>query len=183
MRAPRRFESARTASPDAAGAQYRSVLVGLSGSPSEPTVLEEAVTVALRDRARLTLLASVPSPPASIWLAPALPEDPRRALERDCELRLLEAARALPATVSVVTILQRGSAARAMLAELRTGRHDLVVVGSPRRRRMPRIAPGTARTLLRDSPVPVLVVSASARARSQPAGAHPPRVLTITEGV
>lgn len=151
--------------PDAAPGGYRSILVALD--PYEPgtAVFDRAVAVALRDRARLTLLSVLPTPSTWAWSAPCLPFDPRCVLKSDCELHLRNTASAVPKSLSVVSLIRNGSPSGALLAELRTGAHDLAVVGVPERRWMS-IA-GNYRMgwrILRLSPVPVLVVNHTAPA-------------------
>jgi nucleotide-binding universal stress UspA family protein len=167
------------ASTDRTSGRYRSILVSLDPYQPGSAVLDRAVAVALRDSARLTLLSVVPTPSAWAWSAPVLPYDPMSVCESDCERCLRAAASAVPQSLSVVSLVRRGSPTRALLAELRTGAHDLAVVGIPARRwisiaRCNR----TSWRVLRRSPVPVLVVTdtapgprAEARAFASPARA------------
>jgi nucleotide-binding universal stress UspA family protein len=129
----------------------RSILVGLGVNPDSRT-LAVAADLARREKARLTVLAAVIRPPALIWASPfLLPYDPTASAQRDCEERLRTAVAALPADISVTALVRRRRVPAALLAELRTGAHDLVIVGGRRRRLV-------ARILRRRGPVPVLVV-------------------------
>jgi hypothetical protein len=130
--------------------------------PYEPStaVLDRAVCMAEPHRARLTLLSVVPVPSPWVWLAPGLQFDPRQMLESDCVLRAKSIAGALPGSLSVVSLIRHGSLGGALLTELRTGAHDLAIMGIPKRRWFS-IASNTPSgwRALRLSPVPVLVVS------------------------
>ena len=132
----------------------RSILVGVGPAGADSLTLSAAAALAQRERARLTVLAAEVRPSSMTLAAPiALPHDPVRAARDECGARLRAAVDALPEDLSVTALLCRDAPASALLAELGTGRHDLVVVGAGRRRRR------VARALLRRSHVPVLVVS------------------------
>jgi nucleotide-binding universal stress UspA family protein len=137
--------------PEAQPARLRSILVALDPGGPVSGLLEQAIGLAVRDRARLTLLSVVPEPPATLWLAPLLVEDPRRANEADCQRLLCTAVRAVPVTVPVTTVLGRGRRSDALLRELRRGGHDLLLVSGGRAARI-------VRSLNRRSAVPVLVL-------------------------
>lgn len=131
----------------------RRILVGV-GPDSDPATLAAASALALRDNARLTVLAAIVRPPSLTWMAPmAPPFDPVREADDECVRRLRAALAQAPAGVSVTGIVRRGRAHQALLEELRTGAHDLLVVGAGRRGRV-------ARAVLRAASAPVLVTSA-----------------------
>jgi nucleotide-binding universal stress UspA family protein len=133
----------------------RSILVGVGPRPDSRT-LAVAAALARRENARLTVLAAVIKPSALIWASPLpLPYDPVPAAEEECERRLRAAVAGLPAELPVTALLRRRPAAAALLAELRAGAYDLVVVGGGRG---PGIGRRVARTLRRRGRVPVLVV-------------------------
>ncbi len=114
---------------------FRDVLVAVDGSPHGGRAVDEAIDLAERCNARLTVMTSVPDP--SGWLLTggayggaidfeALREETEREY-RD----LLEAAVAkVPGNVSVTKILAHGSPAERILEQLAERRHDLVVMGS-----------------------------------------------------
>jgi nucleotide-binding universal stress UspA family protein len=64
----------------------------------------------------------------------------------------------MPSGISVTTRLHHGSAVSALLDELRHGTYDLVVIGSDEDWRW-RWRGGLSRTLLRRSPISILVVT------------------------
>jgi nucleotide-binding universal stress UspA family protein len=137
---------------------YRNILVAVAPRAERSVALERATALALRDGARLMVVSATGSPPPFIWLVPGLPENPHDALQHACEERLRSLAETLPRGISVTTRLHRGSPASAVWEELRRATYDLVVIGSHERRRR-RWRHGLSRTLLRRSPVSILVVT------------------------
>lgn len=68
----------------------------------------------------------------------------------------------LPGDVSVQKLVKSGSAARAILNELKSGDYDLVVVGSRGRGEISSLVLGSvSQHVLQESPVPVLVIHAA----------------------
>ena len=125
----------------------RNILVGI-GPGGSPRALEAAAALAVRENARLTVLAAVARPSSFLYAAPiALPFDAQHAAHEECTERLHAAVGQLPADVSVTALRRSGPPRAALLAELRDGAYDLVIVGSGR----------VARTLQRRSATPVLV--------------------------
>jgi len=131
--------------------RHRSILVMLEPGAQVAALLERAIALAVRDHARLTLLTVVPEPPATIWFAPLLAEDPRRAIEADRRRLLRAAVRTVPITVPVTTVLVHDRRAGALVKELRRGEHDLVLMSGTRGAR-------AARALVRRSDVTVMVL-------------------------
>jgi nucleotide-binding universal stress UspA family protein len=141
---------------------FRNVLVGLSLAPTAQRVLDEAVAVADRHHGRLTILTILPECRACAY-GPI--ETCTAAREASADLwRLGQAAQRaaledVPSCLPVSTVLRQGPAWRRLMDELRSGRHDSVVVGASGPSRLPRLLrrPLDDR-LARWSPVPVLVV-------------------------
>ena len=141
----------------------RSILVRV-GPGGSTRALEAAAALALREHAQLTVLAAVARPSAFISASPvALPYDASHAAAAECVARLHGALASLPADVSVTGLRRPGPVRAALLAELRDGAHDLVVVGAGRRSRV-------ARALLRHAAAPVLVVDARRSAAAEVVG-------------
>ena len=138
---------------------YRSILVGLGPAASWDAALAHAVWLARRDGARLTVLLAAGSLPATVWLAPGLPGDLDRELTAACERRRRAVVSALPQDMSVTTIVRRGDLRRALLGEVRSGAHDLVIVGRRSATSRWPWRDRAGRALLRRSPVPLLVAA------------------------
>jgi nucleotide-binding universal stress UspA family protein len=143
-------------------AMFRNVLVALSVSASAEHTLVRAIDVAERHRGLLTLLTVIPSSPTwvdgtvdSYTLAlPAIDElwSAARALQQD-------ALEQVPASVPVRTVVRQGSAWSVIMRELRSGRHDSLVMGASTRSRLPRLRKPLADRFTARSPVPVLLVT------------------------
>ena len=138
---------------------FRSILVALDGSSSAARVLDEAIAVARRDGARLTLIA-VGAPPRFRFTSPYLIPYPTEA---DCEreaCRIVEEAAALvPDDVPVCTVVRRGCVSKAILERVVAGEHDLVVMGSHGRGPVRALLLGSvSRAVAAHCPVPVLIV-------------------------
>jgi nucleotide-binding universal stress UspA family protein len=145
---------------------FHSILVALDGSRSADQVLEEAIEIARRDGARLTLI-SVATQPRFRFVSPYLVGYPTDAdLVHEVE-RILERAEArVPDDVPVCSIVRRGHVARAILDRVRDGEHDLVVMGSHGRGPMRALLIGSvSRAVVAGSPVPVHITRPSSNAR------------------
>jgi nucleotide-binding universal stress UspA family protein len=155
----------------APGSLCRSILVGLGPYRRDSQTLAVASALARREGARLTVLAAVNQPPALAWASPLLMSyDPARVAEDECVVRLRAAIADLPADLSVTTLLRHRPAVNALLAELRSEAHDLVVVGGGRRHWTRWFARRIARILPARSNVPVLVVNSVRPAERVPVG-------------
>jgi nucleotide-binding universal stress UspA family protein len=141
---------------------FHNVLVGLSLASASEHVLDEAVAIADQHHGRLTILTVVPDCRAAAF-GPietyTAARDAAADLLRDGQAAQRAALLQVPACLPVATLLCQGPAWPALMRELRTGRHDSIVVGasaaSPLARLLRR---ATGERLVRRSPVPVLVV-------------------------
>jgi nucleotide-binding universal stress UspA family protein len=143
---------------------FRNLLVGVDGSEGSDAALRRAIEMARAAHGRIGLLSAAAQP--TIWLnisplsvsvsRPALIEE----LEQEALRQLQDADRLVPADVPVTKLLARGDAAAALRAQAHAGPWDVVVVGrEPSAHRRPGRR-SVAASLLRSSPVPVLVVRA-----------------------
>lgn len=114
---------------------YRNILVAVGPRAERSAAVDYAISLALRDRARLTVVAAIGTPPMFIWLVPGLAENPLVALQRECDQRLRSLARSMPPSLPVTTRLHHGNSVPALLDEMRNGSYDLVVIGSDQHRR------------------------------------------------
>jgi nucleotide-binding universal stress UspA family protein len=143
---------------------FRSILVAVDGSPSAGAALEEAVDLARRYGARLTLI-SVAAPFRWRFASPyhvPLPDEDGLELQARAVLERAEAL--VPDDVPVSTVVRRGAPAKAILERVEAGEHDLVVMGSRGRGRAGSLLLGSvSRAVLAGSPVPVLIAEARPR--------------------
>jgi nucleotide-binding universal stress UspA family protein len=137
-------------------------LVALDGSGSARRALEEAIELARREGARLTLI-SVAVPPRWRFMSPyVLPYPTEADLEREARSILDRAEALVPDDVSVSTVVRRGPVAKAILDRVTAGEHDLVVMGSHGRGPVRALLLGSvSRAVAAHSPVPVRIVRAS----------------------
>lgn len=140
---------------------FHSILVALDGSRSASRVLEEAIEVARRNGARLTLI-SVATQPRFRFVSPYVVGYPTDAdLVRQAEETLKRAEALVPDDVPVCSIVRRGDVAKAILDRVRDAEHDLVVMGSHGRGPIRALLLGSvSRTVVARSPVPVRIAGA-----------------------
>ncbi len=138
---------------------FRSILVALDGSSTASRVLDEAIVIARRDGARLTLIA-VATQPRWRFTSPYLVPYPTDA-DLECEAcRIVDEAEALvPEGIPVCTVVRRGCVAKAILDRVAAAEHDLIVMGSHGRGPIRAFLFGSvSRAVAAHSPVPVLAV-------------------------
>ena len=140
---------------------FHNILVAFDGSVHAEQALGEAIDLARTQRARLTILTAVPRPPATASFAGLSPS----ALEADAEVEseaiLRRAEETVPGDVPATTILTRTAVRHALLQQVKTGRFDLLVMGSRGRGALRSTLLGSvSHHLLNHSPIPVLVVHA-----------------------
>ena len=143
---------------------YKKILVPLDGSPASQSGLTEALLLAKQNKSSVRLLHVV-----GLFIGtPALAgvgyvEDIPKALQRSGE-KILKNAEALARRhrIAVETAMLDtlgGRPADVIVAQAKKWRADLIVIGTHGRRGLSRLALGSeAETVVRASPVPVLVV-------------------------
>jgi nucleotide-binding universal stress UspA family protein len=145
---------------------FRSIIVAVDGSQAATEALEEAIELARRSGARLTLISvAVPLRRRSGWPY-FVPYPTDNELKREAQ-EVIERAEALvPDDVPVSTVVPFGPAAKAILERVKRGEHDLVVMGSRGLGLAGALLLGSvSRPVLTHSPVPVLIHPARAGRR------------------
>lgn len=145
---------------------FLALLVALDPSPGARSVMPEALALARSTNAKITLLTVVREPIE--WVAAG---DFDLVTERAEHLRQLQASAqevleaalaAVPAEVSVTTLLKRGSPGPTIVDVAASGSHDLIVMGSRGRGELRSLLFGSVcHHVLHCSEVPVLVVRES----------------------
>jgi nucleotide-binding universal stress UspA family protein len=150
----------RTGRSRTSEAALKRILVPLDGSRLAGRALPYAAALAERTGARLLLLLATPSSPS---VAEGVAGVGAAAIgEAEAELEAV-ARRLRTRGTAVGTRVRRGPAAPTILAEVRSGRADLVVMATHGQRGLgPWSCGGVADAILRGAEVPVLVVPAGA---------------------
>jgi nucleotide-binding universal stress UspA family protein len=140
---------------------FHNVLAAFDGSPSAECALEHAIDLSECAGARLTVMTAAVQPsPIAYWA----PGAGATALElaRTHVADVAQRARALVANrVPATCVVSEEPARQALVRQIISGRHDLVVIGS--RGRGPlnaELLGSVSHYVLYHSPVPVLVVRA-----------------------
>ena len=164
---------------------FRDILVAIDGSSHGDHALAEAVDMARRDNARLTILTCVPDP--SAWLLSgggfggaidyaALAEES----EREYRGLLDKAVSEVPQEVTVSSRLVHGRPGDRILEQMKAGGHDLLVMGSRGRGNVRSLVLGSvSHQVLNAAPAAVLIVHSAADDEHDAARhAEGPRELT-----
>lgn len=142
---------------------FHNILVCVDGSTHSERALIEAIDVATSQRSRLTLLTAVSRPPywANTPLTAAGIEPLSVDLLKEAEKTLRTAVDRVPASVPVTKILTEDPIRDALVCQIKTGKYDLVVIGSRGRGALSASLLGSvSHYALNHSDVPVLIVRA-----------------------
>jgi nucleotide-binding universal stress UspA family protein len=157
---------------------FKRILVPIDGSSTSNRGLEQAIALAKDQSARLCLLHVVDELPlnpgleGTIYLPPTYVESVMKAL-RDKGQKLLAKAetRARQRRLRVETVLQkiRGRpVAEVIIHQANKWRADVIVLGTHGRRGLSRLLMGSdAEMVVREAPVPVLLVHSPGRSRNR----------------
>jgi nucleotide-binding universal stress UspA family protein len=151
--------------------RYRKPLLAYDGSPSADRALEAAIELASGSHGRLTILSAVVHIPylAYTGAAPEAVAEVRKSGLADAERMVCRAVNRVPKGVSVTRITSSRPIEQALLRQAREGDHDLVILGSRGRGLIRSVLFGSlGRTMLRRSPLPVLILEPRAEAALLP---------------
>jgi nucleotide-binding universal stress UspA family protein len=113
---------------------FQRVLVAIDGSRHSELALAMAIALAERDHARLTLLTVIPnvneSTAALAYGAPVDPIAMQVDADRGAERTMRAAIDTVPGEQPVDSVTRRGHAGPEIVAQVRDGRHDAVIVGA-----------------------------------------------------
>jgi nucleotide-binding universal stress UspA family protein len=112
---------------------FLNILAAVDGSPASQQALEQALDIARAHNALLTLLTVAPPVSAYTARAGVNPESARAELDDWADGVLAKAAATVPDGVIAHTVRRSGHAGREIIAELKRGHYDLLVLGSRRR--------------------------------------------------
>src|ERR1700687_224014 len=111
---------------------FRNILVAVDGSPHAEHALTEAIDIAISSRGRLTILTSIPRPPAwaSTPATVAACEPLAAELERESHQILHTAVARVRQSVPLTKILTHEPIRAALMHRIETSTDDLLVMGS-----------------------------------------------------
>jgi nucleotide-binding universal stress UspA family protein len=141
--------------------RFRHLLVAVDGSDHASLALSEAIALAQRDHATLTVLSVAPTVRPAVGYAP--PIDPtalQAQIDDEVQTRLRTAVAAVPENVSVTTLFRRGNAAHEILAAIREGDYDAVLLGARGLGRMTGMVGSVSQQVMHHAEIAVLVAHA-----------------------
>jgi nucleotide-binding universal stress UspA family protein len=147
---------------------FQNILVATDGSPDAEQALTQAIDLAESEHARLTLFSAVVMPPTAAYIGAggAVAAAFAANAETETEKLLRETVERVPDSVSVSTVLSGEPVRLALIHQIATGHHDLVVMGSRGRGAVRSVLLGSvSHYVLNHSPVPVLIVHAEPERR------------------
>jgi nucleotide-binding universal stress UspA family protein len=142
---------------------FHNILVAIDGSPDSDQALTQAIDLAESQHSRLTLFSAVVVPPAGAYIGAGGPVAATlaRDAETETERILRMASQRVSDRVSLSTVLSSEPVRRALIHQIETGAHDLIVMGSRGRGAVRSVLLGSvSHYVLHHSPVPVLIVHA-----------------------
>jgi nucleotide-binding universal stress UspA family protein len=156
---------------------FHNILVAIDGSPDSEQALTHAIDLAEAEHTRLTLISALVAPPATAYAGVSGDVVAQLAHEGESAVKatLRAAVERVPDGVSVTTVLSRDPVRPALLRQIETGHHDLVVMGSRGRGALRSALLGSvSHYVLHHSPAPVLIVHAesSRQVKSQASGSR-----------
>jgi nucleotide-binding universal stress UspA family protein len=142
---------------------FHNILVCVDGSEHSERALAEAIDLAITQRARLTLLTAVSHPPywANTPLTAGGIEPLAMDLQKEAEKTLRSAVDQVPASIPLTKILTEDPIREALICQIKSGKYDLVVMGSRGRGALSASLLGSiSHYALNHSEIPVLIVRA-----------------------
>lgn len=141
--------------------ECRKPLLAYDGSPGADRALQVAIDLASGSHGRLTILSAVVQVPylACTGAAPEAVAELRKSFLTDAERVLCRAVERVPRGIPVTKLVSPQPIEQALGRETQEGDYDLVILGSRGRSPIRSVLFGSVgRTMLRHSPLPVLVV-------------------------
>ncbi len=137
----------------------RSILVAVDGSSHAAAAAREAIEIAVRDGARLTLIHVLAAPHAIFIAGPYMPPPLMPLTSPEAEALLDELASSVPEGTPVHAIVRTGNPADEILKRAEGSQHDLIVMGSRGHGGAASLLLGSvSRSVVHRSTVPVVVV-------------------------
>jgi nucleotide-binding universal stress UspA family protein len=142
---------------------FHNILVPIDGSPDSDQALTQAIDLAESEHSRLTLFSAIVTPPSAAYVGVSgeVVANLSRDAEAETETIIRTATQRVPDRVSLSTVLSSEPVRHALIHQIKTGAHDLVVMGSRGRGAVRSVLLGSvSHYVLHHSPIPVLIVHA-----------------------
>ncbi len=168
---------------------FHNILLAIDGSRDAEQAFRQAIDLAECEHSRLTLFSAVAAPPSLAYasVSGAVAATLARDAEAETEAILRTAVERVPEQIPVRTVFSSAAVRPALLHEIKTGRHDLLVMGSRGRGAVRSALLGSvSHYALHHSPIPVLIVHAQRAPRAvatAATGEGDLRSTTVEEGV
>jgi nucleotide-binding universal stress UspA family protein len=151
---------------------FHNILLAIDGSADSEEALTQAIDLAASQNARLTLFSAAVGPPSTAYIGGGAGVAATIAAEAEAEASKLlsKAVDRIPEGISVTSIESNEPVRPALLAQVKSGEHDLIVMGSRGRGAVRSALLGSvSHFVLHHSPVPVLIVhdDSGSEARAQ----------------
>jgi nucleotide-binding universal stress UspA family protein len=150
---------------------FHNILVAIDGSPDSDLALTQAIDLAEREHAVLTLFSAVGGPPAAAYIGSGGAVAATLASEAEAATKAMlhEAVERVPDFVSVRTVMSQKPVREGLLDQIAAGHHDLIVMGSRGRGAIRAALLGSvSHYVLNHSRAPVLVVHAERHSLQDP---------------
>jgi nucleotide-binding universal stress UspA family protein len=118
------------------GPVFQNILVAIDGSDTARRALEAAGELAEALNSRVTVIAVAPEVPSFAYRAGVDVSALEREARDEMDKLLRESVESLPEDLPVTTVLKEGHPGERIVEQLRSGEHDLLVMGSRGRGRV-----------------------------------------------
>jgi nucleotide-binding universal stress UspA family protein len=140
---------------------FHNILVPIDGSPDSDQALTQAIDLAESEHSRLTLFSAIVTPPSAAYVGVSGEVVANLSRDAEAETIIRTATERVPDRVSLSTVLSSEPVRHALIHQIKTGAHDLVVMGSRGRGAVRSVLLGSvSHYVLHHSPIPVLIVHA-----------------------
>ena len=153
---------------------FHNILIAVDGSTHSDLALSQAIDLAESEHSRLTLITGVaPIPMTAFAVSTAALPEAMSGARADAESIIRRACDQVPEDLPVTTIVTEEPIRCALIEQVKTGHHDLVVMGSRGRGAVRSALLGSvSHYVLHHSPVPVLIVHADGSSDAHPAASE-----------